>query len=87
MKKDYTLYTISRIVKGRRDYLAKDPDTFSDKFNKAHFFDSKKEAMTWLKSATAYDILTYDNDVLRKSQPAYELLSVTMKISKELCQS
>ena len=83
MKKDYTLYVISRIVKGRRDYLVEDLDTFSDKFNNARFFDSKKEAVTWLRSAVTYSLLS---PILRKSQPTYELLSVTMKINKEPCQ-
>jgi hypothetical protein len=80
MKKDYTLYVISRIFKGRRSYLV-DLDTFSDQFNKAYFFDSKKDAKQWMKSA-----MTYDPPCKIQPQPTYELLSVTMKINKESCQ-
>ena len=81
MKKDYTLYAISRIVKGRRSYLVEDLGMFSDKFDKARFFVSKKDAELWLRSATTYNALS------RIQPPAtYELLSVTMKINKESCQ-
>jgi len=77
------MYVISRIVKGRRDYLAEDLNTFSDKFIKARFFNSKKEANLWLKSAMTYSILAHRNDATSKSQPTYELLSVMMKVNKE----
>lgn len=84
MKKDYTLYVISMIAKGRRTYLAEDLSKFTDQFDKARFFGNKEEATLWLRSAITYNTIT-NSYAPRKSQPAYELLSVDMKISKEAC--
>lgn len=87
MKKDYVLYVISRVVKGRRDYMVDGLRTYSDNITSAKFFENKKEAEQRLQAEVAHDLLTKRqmewNGRKIGSFPTYELLSVTMKINKE----